>query len=193
MSIKNHNVAFSWFGVLGVAVFLICWVAATVADPSWEFATNTLSEFGISDTDAAYFFNYGCCILTGALLAIFGVGNVLTAKNNGYLVGGLLLIVGSAFLALVGIVTMNYGNGDPHDVIATSMAAILVFSVAAFAIGNWNADRKIVAGTSMVIVIIIICMAIEYSAAELEAYGIILMFAWIIIECMRMITTKRKG
>ena len=86
---KKHAAAFGWFGVLAVAVFSIIWLACYSVDTSWVWGKNSISDFGISDTDAASFFKYGCAIV-GVLLAIFGIGEVVNKKKFGYVFSGIM-------------------------------------------------------------------------------------------------------
>lgn len=188
---KDHSVAFSWCGIIGVAAFIIAWVCAASIDSSWEFAVNTLSEFGISDTDARYYFNYGC-IITGAIIAIFGFGHVSTARNSGHTAGGILMIVGGVFLALIGLVTMDVGNGNLHNYVAISAALFLFLAMIAIGAGNWAAGNKLFGGVTLVFVCVFIAMALTYTVAELEAYGIILAMIWFILESIRMIISSGK-
>jgi len=189
---KDHNVSFAWLGILGIVTFVISWICAIAMDPSWTFAENTLSEFGISDTDAQYFFNYGCCLISGALIVLFGFGNVIGAKNSGYQAGGILIMIAGALLALVGIVTMDVGNGNLHDYVAGTMALFLLLSIIALAAANWVADRKMLSGISIVIVFVLVAMMLNYTVAEVEAYGVILIAIWILMESVRMIMTSGK-
>ena len=189
---KDHNVSFAWLGILGIVTFVISWICAISLDPSWTFAENTLSEFGISDTDAQYFFNYGCCIISGALIVLFGFGNIICAKNSGYQAGGVLLMIAGAMLALVGVATMDVGNGNLHDYVAGTMALFLLLSMIALTAANWTADRKLWSGVSIVIIFVLVAMILNYTVAELEAYGVILIAIWILMESVRMIMTSGK-
>lgn len=185
-TVKDHSVAFSWFGIIGVATFIIAWVCAASIDTAWQFGVNTLSEFGISDTDAKYFFNYGCMI-TGAFVALFGFGQTVNAKNGGYSAGGIFFVIGGVLLALIGVVTMDVGNGNLHNYVAISAALFLFLGMIAVCAGNWKADRKIVAGITIVFAFVLVAMAVCYDTAKLEAYGIILAMVWFLIESARMI------
>jgi hypothetical membrane protein len=175
--------------MIGVAVFIFAWVCAASIDTAWQFGVNTLSEFGISDTDASLYFNYGCCMITGALVAAFGIGRAAYAKNKGHAAGGTLIALGGAFLILVGLFTMD--SGDVHVMIAVSMAAFLFFGIAATAVGNWNADRKVFAGVGIIVACLLVAMAVAFDVAGLEAYGIILAMIWLLSESVNMILCRK--
>jgi len=187
---KDRSIAFAWFGMIGVAVFIMVWLCAAAADTTWQFGTNTLSEFGVSKTDASLYFNYGCMI-TGILVAAFGAGRALYAKNIGHSAGGVLLVLGGAALALVGVYTMD--DGDIHKYVAVSAALFIFLSMIAMAAGNWYANRKALAGIGIVFVFLLIAMCMSYEVAKLEAYGIIIAMIWFLLESVNMIVSCRKG
>ncbi|MDR3074951.1 MAG: DUF998 domain-containing protein [Candidatus Methanoplasma sp.] len=186
---KDHSVAFAWFGIIGVAAFLIAWLCAASIDTAWEFGVNNLSELGISDTDAKFYFNYGCMI-TGALVVIFGFGHAVTAKNAGHTAGGAFLAIGGVLLALVGLITMD-SESDLHNYVAISAALFIFFALIAITAGNWAADRKIFAGIGIVIAFMLAAMVFVYDVAEFSAYGIILGMIWFLAESVRMITSGK--
>ncbi|MCL1979028.1 MAG: DUF998 domain-containing protein [Methanomassiliicoccaceae archaeon] len=187
-ALKDNSIAFSWFGIIGVAVFIIAWMCAASIDATWQFGVNTLSEFGISDTDASYYFNYGCRI-TGILIVVTGIGRVLYSKNAGYTIGGILLAVGGFFLALVGVYTMDT---DAHSLVAVCMAVFLFAAIIAIAAGNWAADRKVFAGVGIASAFILFVLAIAGDTAVLEAYGIIVAMIWFLAESVNVILYRRK-
>ncbi len=189
---KDYGVAFSWFGIIGVATFIIAWICAASIDTAWEFGVNTLSEFGISNTDARFYFNYGCMI-TGALIALFGFGHAVSAKNAGHTAGGVLFVIGGVFLALIGIVTMDVGNGNLHNYVAISSALFLFMGMIAVGAGNWFSDQKMFGGITVIFACMFVAMFFAYDVAKIEAYGIILAMIWFLIESVRMIMTAKKN
>jgi hypothetical membrane protein len=175
--------------MIGVAAFIFAWVCAASIDTAWQFGVNTLSEFGISDTDASLYFNYGCCMITGAFIVAFGIGRAACAKNKGHAAGGTLLAVGGVFLALVGWFTMD--AWDTHRLVAVSMAALMFFGIVAVSAGNWAADRKVFAGVGVIVAFMLATMSIAFDVAELEAYGIILAMIWLLSESVNMILCRK--
>jgi hypothetical membrane protein len=175
--------------MIGVAVFVIAWVCAASVDTAWQFGVNNLSEFGISDTDARLYFNYGC-ILAGIIVAIFGAGRALNTENAGHTAGGAFIAVGGVFLALIGVFTMD---SSLHNLVAVSAALFILMGIVAVTAGNWAADRKIIAGAGIVFVVFLSVMLLVFDVAELEAYGIILALVWFLIESVNMILLGKKG
>ena len=189
--LKDRSITFAWAGMVGVAVFIIAWMCADAVDAAWQFGVNTLSDFGVSDTDAKLYFNYGCCGLAGIFVGVFGIGRALYGKNAGHAAGGVLLAFGGAALILVGIYTLD--DGDAHKIVAASSALLLFSSMIATAAGNWAADKKLFAGIGVVFILLVSAMAFACDLAELEAYGIIVAMAWLLTESVNMILSKRKG
>ncbi|MCL1811493.1 MAG: DUF998 domain-containing protein [Methanomassiliicoccaceae archaeon] len=187
---KDHGTAFAWLGVTGVAVFVFSWLCAASADSAWQFGVNTLSELGVSDTDASCYFNLGCCAVTGILIAALGCGRTIYSKNAGHIACGVLLAFGGILLVLVGVFTMDT---DEHKVIAVSAALFLFMGIIAATAGNWVADRKIFAGAGIVIIFMLVAMFFAYDTAEFEAYGIILAMVWFLLESVNMILSGKKN
>jgi hypothetical membrane protein len=192
ISLKDHSAIFAWLGLVAVAVFTIAWICAASLDTAWHFGVNTLSEFGISDTAARYYFNYGC-IITGLLVMIFGFGRTAFGKNLGHGVGGALLVSGGIALALVGVFTMDYSTEQMHYIIAMTMAAFFFGAIIAITFGNWFADRKIFAGVGIVVIFCLIPMIFVLDVAAIEGYGIVLALIWLTTESMNMLISDQKN
>jgi hypothetical membrane protein len=190
--LKDHSTAFAWVGMLAVAIFIIIWLCAESVDTAWQFGVDKLSLFGISDTDAKFYFNYGCMI-TGILVAVFGIGRAVYYKNEGHAAGGILLLVGGVALFFVGIFTMNTGDGQMHDFVSVAAALFIFLAMIAIAAGNWFAKREIFAGIGVALIFFLIAMFFAYDLAKLESYGIIVIMIWFLMESVNMIVSGRKS
>jgi hypothetical membrane protein len=188
---NDYSAMFAWLGLVGVVVFAIAWICAASLDASWQFAVNNLSEFGISDTAAKYYFNYGC-VITGILVTLFGAGRTIFAKNLGHAVGGALLFSGGIALAFVGVYTMDPATNDIHVLLAITAAAFFFGAIVAATFGNWYSDKKIFAGIGIIVILCLIPMIFFLEIAALEAYGIILVMIWIAAECLNLIISSKK-
>jgi len=187
---KDHSIAFAWIGMIAVVAFLIAWIGASTADPSWKFAVNNLSDFGVSKTNASLFFNYGCMI-TGALLAAFGFGRARYQKGMGNLVGGIFFILGG--LGLIGVGLYPSDTGDLHTCSAVTAGLFIFLGIVAVTVVNWAADKKLFAGIGIVAAFLLVAMFIAYNIAKLEAYGIIVVMIWVLAECANMILSSKKS
>jgi hypothetical membrane protein len=188
---KDHSAAFAWVGLIAIVVFLFAWICADAIDAAWVFAVNTISELGVSETDASLYFNYGCRF-TGILLVIFGAGRAIYSKNAGHTAEGVLIIIGGAALALVGVYTMD-GDDQSHLFVSVAAALFMYLAIIASAAGSWVKGNKMFAGLSIIISLVLFAMFFAYDLAKLEAYGIILVMVWMLANCIDIIVTKRKS
>ena len=78
MQLKLNTEKTAAIGLVGIIIFSICWICAVILDGTWVFGENMVSDLGVSDTDAKYFFNYGC-IAAGIIIYVYGI---LTAYFN---------------------------------------------------------------------------------------------------------------
>lgn len=189
--IKNHSVAFAWFGIIAAFAFAVVWIGAAAIESSWTFGDAAISDLGTGDSDASLFFNVGC-IITGALVAIFGIREMIN-DNDAYVIGGILFIIAGVLLALVGVIPSDYGNGDLHNFIATTMGIVALGAVIAISAGNWYAHREYFAGISIVIIGLLIATYFAESFESFEAWAVILALVWITIESGRMIAFNKKA
>lgn len=184
---KDHSVAFAWFGLIAIAAFIIAWMGAAALDPAWEFGVDELSDLGVSETDAQYYFNYGC-IITGALIALFGIGNALYHRNYGETVGGCFLVLGGIFMALIGIFTSD--SPDMHKFVTIVMFTFLLCAVISNIASDWHENRMIFAGLSIVLIFVAIGLYLFYEFAAFEAWGVILLMIWCGIQVAKRIAGK---
>jgi hypothetical membrane protein len=150
-------------GLFGIAAGLFGLSAALtatfVAGDSFSWSENALSDLGVSSVSlAANLFNYSLA-LTGVLNFVFTVGFIKAyAKSPLFYLGGLLLILGSGSLSLVGIFTEAYGR--LHTVVSTAYFALFLLAliVVGFAFRKMNLTAKgyvsILAGTAAALVIL---------------------------------------
>lgn len=191
MLVKNpHNIAFAWFGILAIAVFTISWICAVALDSSWVFGKNTLSDLGVSDTDAKYFFNYGCCMLTAIFLAIFGFASTIYSKNKCVSAGGIFLVISAVLLFIIGIITKDVGNGNAHKDIAYLMGFFLFITVCLYAGGFWMNGHEVFAAVPIVVVITLMGVYIKDGLATFEAWAAIGVMAFMIVAAADMMLSK---
>lgn len=174
---KKHPAAFGWFGVLAVAVFSIVWLACYSADTSWVWGENSISDFGISDTDAASFFKYGCAI-AGILLATFGIGEIVNKKQTGYVFSGVMTVLTGICLVIVGFVTLDYKGGDLHDFFAILAAVFAAATVVSWAAQTWKCGHEILAGVSIILFCTVLACMFAYHFEKFEVIALVLALIW---------------
>ena len=178
---KKHTAAFGWFGLLAVAAFVVMWLACIGADTSWVWGSDPISDFGVSDTDAATFFKYGM-VLTGALAAVFGVGETFNKSQFGYILSGIMLILCGICMAFVGVFTSS--TGDLHLMFAY-MAGI--FAAAA---QYWSCGKYVPAGITIVLFCIAAASAFAYDFAHFEVIAITMILVWLAMNAAMTIASS---
>ncbi len=101
--------------IAGALIFLALYIVAAQIDHSYVFGKNYLSDLGVSS--GAWAFNAGV-ILAGVLEALFAVMGWYPLFEKGVLrrISQMLLVLGCAFLASVGILTERF---DPEHLIVS--------------------------------------------------------------------------
>ena len=178
---KKHAAAFGWFGICAGVAFCFMWLACYGADSSWEWGTNALSDFGVSDTDAATYFEWGC-VISAILLAFFGVGEALNDKRkSGYLAAGILLALAGICLIFVGFYDSDYEGGDIHEFFAVLAATLFAFAAASWAAQTWYDGKVIVAGAAVVLFCVSLFSAFGFAEEEWEVISIVAGLVWLFI------------
>lgn len=174
----RHAAAFGWIGLIAVAVFAVMWLACLSVDSSWEWGVDSLSQFGVSDTDAADYFMYGC-IASGAILAVFGIGLAWSQSPRAGLVSaGVLYIIAGVCVALLGYFDLDYEGGDLHDFFAV-MAGILVLGASiAAAADYWSAGKTALGGVAVVLFCIAAACYLGLVEEEAEVWSIVCALVW---------------
>ena len=174
----------TFIGLLGIAVFSLCWLCAVLIDSSWTFGTNMVSDLGVSDTYARYFFNYGS-IIAGVLLCAYGLLSTYYSKPVFERISYLLISLAGAFLIGVGSFTEN--TGWPHNLSAYSLFILSALS----AIIRMFIDLKhrdfVPAAITFLLIVSTVAVAYVETFPFLEAFAIIILLIWLTMTCLRTI------
>ena len=174
----------TFIGLLGIAVFSLCWLCAVLIDSSWTFGTNMVSDLGVSDTYARYFFNYGS-IIAGVLLCAYGLLSTYYSKPVFERISYLLISLAGAFLIGVGSFTEN--TGWPHNLSAYSLFILAALS----AIIRMFIDLKhrdiVPAAITFLLIVSTVAVAYVETFPFLEAFAIIILLIWLTMTCLRTI------
>lgn len=187
---KPLNVAFAWFGIAAVAAFIASFIAALALDPGWVLGENTLSDLGASDTDSRLLFNYGCCMLTAVLLAVFGFTSSVYSANNATRFAGIAMVIAAVFLFMVGLVAKDFEDGTAHNLISYTFFLFALISVCLYAGGFWLNGRELLAGVPVIALIALIGVYIGYGLAMLEALAVFAALICVVIAAADMMMTK---
>lgn len=190
--VQTHSTATGWIGIIAVAAFCIMGLACYQADSSWTWCVDTLSEFGVSPTAAANYFACGL-VISGALLAVFGIGKVQCSQGKlGYNVSGALLAISGFALILVGLLTKDVANGDYHTFFAWMVAILFLAAVIVTVFQEFFDGNVLSVGISIVLLAAIASFAAMFSFEKFEAYAIALALIWVALNSVMMIISGIK-
>lgn len=191
-SVKNSSAAFGWVGIVAAVAFIVMWIACYQADSSWTWGVDALSNFGVSGTDAADYFNYGC-VISGILLAIYGVGKAQSSNVKGYTVAGIMLALTGICVMAVGVFTNDVHNGDYHDFFAILASVFMFAGIIATAIQQYYDGLVIPVGIAMIFCLAIIMCTLVFNPEKYEVYSIVIALFWIIMDGALMVALCPKG
>lgn len=168
----------------GPAAAAAAWIVIGLSwssNSSWfVFTRDAFSDLGGPSSCSPHLYNYGL-MLTGLLLALYGVAVAGLAPGRLEVSGGAYTVLAGVFLGLIGV----YPSGTrPHVFVSTwffiQMDAALVLTL----LGAWRRKRSMgsLVGLALSISAFPVAGVVEAaggwpSAAVLEAYGIILVDA----------------
>lgn len=189
MQLKLNTEKTAAIGLVGIIIFSICWICAVILDGTWIFGENMVSDLGVSDTDAKYFFNYGC-IAAGIIIYVYGI---LTAYfNKSTLDRVCYILIAIAGMFLIGVGTFTEDLGWPHNLCAYSLfIAVFISAILRIILDFINRDRVFAAVTAVLIISTIIVAATQ-TFPFLEAFAIIIILIWITLVCLKTIIKTRE-
>ncbi len=189
MQLKLNTEKTAAIGLVGIIIFSICWICAVILDGTWVFGENMVSDLGVSDTDAKYFFNYGC-IAAGIIIYVYGI---LTAYfNKSTLDRVCYVLIAIAGMFLIGVGTFTEDLGWPHNLCAYSLfIAVFISAILKIILDFINRDRVFAAVTAVLIISTIIVAATQ-TFPFLEAFAIIIILIWITLVCLKTIIKTKE-
>lgn len=108
----------AWTGIAGAVAFGLLWTAAVIADGSWTFGEDTLSELGRMGGGGRDLFN-SAVILASILWIPFALG-LYSVLHRGWSarVGGALFLISAFSLLAIGLFPID--SGTPHTIASWS-------------------------------------------------------------------------
>ncbi len=178
------------FGAIGVAaafIFSIAWVVSATADPSWVLGSSYVSDLGVSDVSLTKdIFNYGC-ILTGALIMIYGAGKAYAYKNA-ECASGILLVFAGFMLILIGLIH----EGEPyHRAISILFFIFIAFAIISAGYSDGKAGRMLNAAAAAFAVSAALMALFGISVQMGESIAVIGALAWIVCDGMKLILSRK--
>jgi hypothetical membrane protein len=169
--------------LLGVVGAVLVWVVIYLAiqgNPWFTFTEHAFSELGSPMADDPEVFNTGLIVL-GGLFSLYAVALIQDASNKVETVGGAFTLLAGLFLTLIGV----YPSGTaPHTFVSLWFFIQADIAIIAWGIGIlWSDWRRLGAAVIGIGVVgPLIAAAVPWpSIAVVEAYGIVLMDAWVVL------------
>ncbi|MGC8496772.1 MAG: DUF998 domain-containing protein [Thermoplasmata archaeon] len=189
---KNDNISkiITWGGIAGIIgpiVALLFIFYSVTMYPHFSWYNNYLSDLGVGKT--APFFNYPL-IFEGIMNFIFAIGFAYALQKGAWSkIGAILLIIGGASLALVGI--FNENSAD-HIHYYVAMGYFVILPISLIVIGFVNYKRfKIYSIITIVLAIVALIVILSHGQHAIpELSEALLLSAWIIANSVLMITRK---
>lgn len=163
-----------WFGMV---FFAVCWIAAALADPSWEFGVATMSELGISDTVAKYWFLAGC-VGAGFCLTLYGIFEVSTTTNKIHRYVYYILQLAGILLVGVGVFTMDFGR--MHSFFAVTFFLTMAIVMVVYASYAVNEKKMFMSMFTWIILGFAVVLLAITPIALVEPISVILFAIWIL-------------
>jgi hypothetical membrane protein len=162
---------------VGIALFALCWIGAVLLDPSWTFGVDTMSELGISETNARYLFLIGCA---GTGICTCAYGALMTYSLKPLLLRSVfaILSVSGIFLIGIGFFTMDTNLHVVFTVaffISIALCMVNYTIYAAFAEENY-----LLAIYTAVLIATNILLLLLTPLAFVEPVAVILFMVWIL-------------
>lgn len=163
---KRHNVAFAWTSIIAIAVFVVSWIGAMALNPTWVVWEDAFSDLGASYADSRFFFNFGCCILTGVIFAVFGAACIMYTENRDTAFTGLFLVFTAVALFFVGVFPTDVSV--MHNVAAMSLGFLGFITACLYAVRCWNRKYAYASGMTVMFLLISVFTGLVFGFAALE-------------------------
>jgi hypothetical membrane protein len=185
--IGKHKLAFGFAALLGSVGFLMFWLFAVAADPSWTFASDGVYRLGLSAVGETQNLFALACIIGGFFTAVFGVG-------FGMMKDGCLRSVSGFFILLAGLIVLGIGMTvlAQKNVYASAEQFAVAFGMITLALliaADWTKKRIVPAAFYMIVLACgIVTIMIGYDA--MSVFCILALFIVLGIEGVRMLLRK---
>ena len=185
----------AWAGITGTMAFGLLWTAAVIADGSWAFGEDTLSELGRMDGGGRDIFN-SAVILASILWMIFTLGLYsILQRRWSTRVGGALFFI-SAF-SLLGIGIFPIDSGTPHTVASWSffIGALVSLLILALPVSQTECFGRLGLVPTLVAPLISLSFLIWTTVPLAEAVAVMCLMAWAVIMSALILlhVPRRKG
>lgn len=166
----------SYILLIGLVFFAICWISAALADRTWEFGVQTMSELGISDTAARYWFLIGC-VGTGFCVTLYGMIEAANATLGLQRYFYRILPLAGVLLIGIGIFTMDFGK--IHGFFAITFFLTIYVAMIVYALYATYEKKTLISAITWIIIVIGAILLVLTKIAFVEPVFVILFMVWI--------------
>ncbi len=162
---------------IGIALFALCWIGAVLLDPSWTFGVDTMSELGISGTNARYLFLIGCL---GTGVCAFAYGALMAYSLKPVLLRSVFIILSVAGIFLMGVGSFTMDT-DLHIVFTAAFFISIALCMIDYTLYVASAEENYVLAiyTAALIVGNVILLLLT-PLAFVEPVAVILFMVWVL-------------
>lgn len=163
---------------ISVVFFIACWVVAALSDPSWKFGEHTMSELGISDTVARYWFLIGC-VGAGFCLTLYGIFEASTTSPKMHRYVYHILQLAGILLVGIGVFTMDFGR--THTFFTVTFFLTIAIAMIVYSSYTITERKTFLSAFTWIILGISIVLLATTSKALTEPIGVMMFMIWILI------------
>lgn len=179
---------FALIGIFLGSFMPITVIAMIIADESWTFNFNTLSDLGVSSNEMVSLMFNGGCMLGGLLMSIVGIGRALIREERLDKTCGAVLALAGIFLFLVGIFTKDCIS--IHEAVALLyfllILAAMIISIAA----DYKMGRVLTATLTSILIVITIASVPGFFFAGFEVIMVGCTYVWMTAQGLSLAFSK---
>ena len=167
----------------GIMAAVLAWVVIAISisvNPWFVFTKNAFSDLGGPHAVDPWIYNYGL-IITSVFVDLYSINLLLNSRNRIESFALAFVLVAGLFLALIGI---YHAGTRPHVFVSTWFFVQMDMALIAWGIGSLMGSNRGLGLFSLLLGVLapIPALLIPWpSAATEEAYGILVIDAWVLV------------
>ena len=120
-------VPYAWVGIAAVITMILAVTICLLGDPSWDYNSGSMCDFGISDVKYVSVTFIGGCILSGLMFMVSGFGWFMFGESKYVRAGAIVVVISGVALMCVGIFDKTYSF---HQYVSIIYAIIFIIAIA---------------------------------------------------------------
>ncbi|MDR2866279.1 MAG: DUF998 domain-containing protein [Methanomassiliicoccaceae archaeon] len=180
----RHKLAFGFAALLAMASFLVFWLFASLADPSWIFGTDQVYLLGLSSVAEAQMCFSIACIAGGFFTLVYGIGSSMMRSRPYRGHAGFFITLAGGSLMLMGIALIQTGGMWEHAEYVLLILGSL--GLACVIASDWSSKRMVTAALYLVLLIVVAAGILAYGSS-LSSFCVLALFSALGIEGVRLL------